>query len=172
MDRGIYTKWIIGGIAILVIVAASCYFWYQHGIVPYKQEAAKAEELLRQLKKSKQVSDSSNESEQTGSGITTESKTPTTEKPIPSTSNVTNNAEENDLVLAEELVKNVPISPFGFGPYPEVPADYFGVPLWTRNPDLFPEFPDDALKNIELIDRVLIKLWQQGDREIVGGEYV
>ena len=28
---------------------------------------------------------------------------------------------------------------------------------------------NEAVKNIELIDRVLVKLWQQGDRGIVGG---
>ncbi len=169
MDRGIYTKWIISGIIFLPIVAASCYFCYEHEMAPYKQESAKAEELLRQSEKSKQVSDSSNESEQMDFGAITESKTPTAEKPIPPASDVTNNAKEDDSVLAEELAKDVPVSPFGFGPYPEVPADYFGNPVWARNPDLFSDFPDDALKNIELIDRVLIKLWQQGDRESVGG---
>ena len=69
----------------------------------------------------------------------------------------------------EEETAEVPVSPYGFGPYPEVPSDYFGEPIWIRDPGLFSDFPDDARKNIELIDRVLVKLWQQGDREIVGG---
>ena len=74
-----------------------------------------------------------------------------------------------DVVNTEAESTNVPVSPFGFGPYPEVPADYFGVPIWNQDPDKISDFPNEATKNIELIDRVLVKLWQQGDREIVGG---
>ena len=69
----------------------------------------------------------------------------------------------------DEPQADVPVSPFGFGPYPEVPADYFGDPIWVQDPNILTDFPDHALKNIELIHRVLIKLWQQGDRAIVGG---
>ena len=72
-------------------------------------------------------------------------------------------------VVPDEPNEDLPVSPFGFGPYPEVPADYFGEPIWTRNPNTIAGFPDHALENIELIDRVLIKLWEQGDRKIVGG---
>ena len=49
MLREILThKWILGSIALLIIVAVSCYFWYQHEISPYEKEAAKSDELLRQ----------------------------------------------------------------------------------------------------------------------------
>ena len=69
----------------------------------------------------------------------------------------------------EQVSEDVPVSPFGFGPYPKVPVDYFGVPIWNQDPDILSDFPNEAAKNIELIDRVLVKLWQQGDRLIVGG---
>lgn len=87
----------------------------------------------------------------------------------------TDNVETADALLRKDVVNteaestDVPVSPFGFGPYPEVPADYFGVPIWNQDPDKISDFPNEATKNIELIDRVLVKLWQQGDREIVGG---
>ena len=71
----------------------------------------------------------------------------------------------DDFVSEEASAEDVPVSPFGFGPYPEVPTDYFGEPIWTLDSGL----PYYAQREIELIDRVLIKLWQQGDRSIVGG---
>lgn len=71
----------------------------------------------------------------------------------------------DDIATEEPPAEEVPVSPFGFGPYPEVPDDYFGIPVWMQNSNL----PDDTEKNVELIDRVLIKLWQQGDKAIVGG---
>ena len=46
-------KWMLGCIALLIIVAASCYFWYQHEISPYEKEAAKTAELVRQAEISK-----------------------------------------------------------------------------------------------------------------------
>ena len=58
----------------------------------------------------------------------------------------------DDFVAEEAPAEDVPVSPFGFGPYPEVPADYFGVPIWMQDTGL----PGDAQRNIELIDRVLI----------------
>ena len=41
-------KWILGSIALLIIVSVSCYFWYQHETSPYKKEVAEANELIRQ----------------------------------------------------------------------------------------------------------------------------
>lgn len=71
----------------------------------------------------------------------------------------------DDIATEAPAAEEVPVSPFGFGPYPEVPDDYFGIPVWMQNADL----PDHTQKNVELIDRVLVKLWQQGDKAIVGG---
>ena len=68
-----------------------------------------------------------------------------------------------------EVSEDVPVSPFGFGTYPEVPSDYFGVPIWMQDREHISHLPDSAQREIELIDRVLVKLWQQDDRSIVGG---
>ena len=75
----------------------------------------------------------------------------------------------DDFVSEAKIAEPVPVSPFGYGPYPEVPSDYFGEPIWVRKPHILSDFPDEARRNIELIDRVLVKLWQQGHRGIVGG---
>lgn len=64
----------------------------------------------------------------------------------------------------EEESADVPVSPHGFGAYPEVPVDYPKemTPTWiTEN--------GHQSRNHELIDRVLIKLWNQGDKNISGG---
>ena len=68
-----------------------------------------------------------------------------------------------------EAVFSKRVSPFGFGPYPEIPSDYpyqgpFGMPL--NNSTLKGQY--DMGKDIELIDRVCIKLWNQGER-VKGG---
>ena len=96
---------------------------------------------------------------------------PIAEETAASTDDEAENVDLTDIFLPEDFVseeapdEDVPVSPFGFGPYPEVPADYFGVPIWMQDSGL----PDHAQREIELIDRVLVKLWQQGDRSIVGG---
>lgn len=56
---------------------------------------------------------------------------------------------------ANQDSEEVAVSPHGFGPYPEVPSDYFRTPVWA--------YPDSEFSpGHELIDRVLIKLWKQG----------
>ena len=75
----------------------------------------------------------------------------------------------DDFVSEKAPAEDVPVSPFGFGTYPEVPSDYFGVPIWMQDREHISHLPDSAQREIELIDRVLVKLWQQDDRSIVGG---
>ena len=67
--------------------------------------------------------------------------------------------------------KDVLVSPFGYGPYPEVPADFReakGDPIWEG-----PGFPDEIAlpENAELLARVTIKVWKEGNRDWVGVSY-
>ena len=75
--------------------------------------------------------------------------------------------EEKALLMAEVVEETQPVSPFGFGPYPEVPSDYPDDPIWVEDPD-YPEgdaeFGSDFMQDMELMERVLIKLWNQGHR--------
>ena len=75
--------------------------------------------------------------------------------------------EEMALLTAEVVGEPQRVSPFGFGPYPQVPSDFPEVPIWDEDPD-YPEgdehFGRDFMRDLELMDRVLIKLWTQGRR--------
>ena len=63
----------------------------------------------------------------------------------------------------------VEVSPHGFGPYPEVPADYFREPSWLKYSN---GVPGHAAGPFETMDRILIKLWNQGHKNITGASYV
>ena len=72
--------------------------------------------------------------------------------------------EEKALLTAEVVEENQPVSPFGFGPYPEVPLDFPRDPVWAAV-DMYEKINQHGrgmMKAIELMDRVLIKLWNQG----------
>ena len=69
----------------------------------------------------------------------------------------------DDFVLEEESAEEVRVSPFGFGPYPEVPAGYPNPNLWDYTDALYELSPERA-RNWELMERVSIKLWHQGKR--------
>ena len=79
----------------------------------------------------------------------------------------------DDMVSEEAPAEDVPVSPFGFGPYPEVPEDYIaghGLPIWyEHNFDNQPA-TETHERNVELIDRVLIKLWKEG-KDVLSGFY-
>ena len=58
-------------------------------------------------------------------------------------------------------------SPFGYGKYPELPADYPWQPIWTLSDELrahYSQAHPDGERGIELMQRVAIKLWQSGQK--------
>ncbi|MYB96279.1 hypothetical protein F4054_17630 [Candidatus Poribacteria bacterium] len=69
----------------------------------------------------------------------------------------------DNMVSAEEESADVPVSPFGFGPYPEVPDGYPKdmTPTWIK-------YNGQQSRDFELMDRVLIRLWNQGDHNVGG----
>ena len=71
-----------------------------------------------------------------------------------------------DDFISEEEIAEVSVSPFGFGPYPEVPAEYtarHGKTVW-QYPGSLPQYNQ---ANIELIHRVMIALWNEGDTRFI-----
>ena len=68
-----------------------------------------------------------------------------------------------------EPVEDVPVSPFGFGPYPEVPIGYPEnlSPVWTWSEEKRRQH-EGHLVSFELMHRVLIKLYNQGDGGFIG----
>ena len=72
----------------------------------------------------------------------------------------------DDMVSEEASAEEVPVSPFGFGPYPEVPVDYPYKDPFALS------IGGCSTKELELIERVLIKLWNQGNTNITGGFFM
>ena len=173
MIRDIITnKWFIGAIALLIIFAGACYLWYQHDTAPYRQEAAESAKLLRQQEAAKKV-DTVNEAVQAAEKAPAESNMQTAEKSInESTAEVETNTEaetqQADTLSVTAEVADVPTSPYGFGPYPEVPDDLRSIrrfkPVWE-----YSKWPNIRMgKSHELMDRVAIKLWNEDKRDWVG----
>lgn len=164
-------KWIIGTVFVLLIVAAGCILYYQHTTAPLREQAAKVDKMLKQrnAEKQKQTGSSDTSSTQTSA----DSKTKTAKKSKTDTTPITKNRDEGlqigDIVdgriylgteppspeLLAEFGVHPPsqdeiISPYGFGPYPELPEG-FGPITWPRKS-----------ANSELMIRVKIKLLKQG----------
>ena len=74
-------------------------------------------------------------------------------------------SDEEKALLTVEVVEEIqPVSPFGFGPYPEVPLGFPRDPIWEEV-DMYEKINQHGrgmMKAIELMDRVLIELWNQG----------
>ena len=172
MTRGIYTKWIIGAAFILLIFACGCILYYQHTIAADKQAAEQADKLLQQWKADKAKPPMPAEKEATNTPA--ESNTPTAEKPTnkigeETETNTDKSTKPVNIVTSEQdNTEAVKVSPYGFGPYPEVPEGFEEnviTPIWIEIDRYFKGRMPAALdaasaRNIELIERVLIKLWQ------------
>ncbi|MCE2400276.1 hypothetical protein J4G08_05235 [Candidatus Poribacteria bacterium] len=169
MYRDILTnKWFLGGVGFLIVLSVACVLWYQHDIADERKAAADAEEMLRQSEIAKKVSDADSETEQ-ATNVSVENTTLTTEKPITTeiNSEVVENTEVEARVQADiqtpaenAKVTDVQVSPYGFGPYPEMPEDYP-----TKHLVKWPA----SSRGAELLSRVLIKLWTEGERDFYGG---
>ena len=96
-----------------------------------------------------------------------ESNTPTVDKPSTMIPPVTEKSEPTQAPQRTEtpsenkVSAEVLVSPYGFGPYPEVPEDMPSRELYTSWEEDDPES--------ELLSRVLIKLWTEGERNFRGG---
>ena len=74
----------------------------------------------------------------------------------------------DDLVSEEEApAEEEAVSPFGFGPYPEVPTDYPFTPFWLRPPPKGNKSRERLMRK-ELLSRVMVKAWTDGDHNFVG----
>jgi len=170
MYRDIFmNKWVLGGVGFLIMLSIACYFWYQHDTAPDRKAAAEAEKLLRQSEIAKKVSDADSVAEQ-AADESVESNTLTAEKPI--TEATAKMAKDTDMareMWEKDIPEVVRVSPHGFGPYPEVPADYraqCGPTSWQQV-ELYGLPP--AIRGVELIERVTLKLWKEGDTQVRGG---
>ncbi|MCE2399481.1 hypothetical protein J4G08_01195 [Candidatus Poribacteria bacterium] len=159
MAIGFYTKWIISGIVLLIIVSVGCVLWFRYDTAPYRQEASETAELIRQ-RETTQKADANGEAAPAAEAAA-ESETPTVEKQRTNITPVTKDIEptqaQTHLSTENAETAEVRVSPHGFGPFPEVPEDY-------PHQDVFETISDDPA--YELMDRVRIKLWKQGVQTI------
>ena len=108
----------------------------------------------------------------------------TTDTPMPEETEALSNETDDladaflpdDFVSEEEApAEEVPVSPYGFGPYPEVPADYPFTPFWLRyqkDPEIYDaKYTIDRLKGKELLSRIMVKAWTEGIRDFTGGSF-
>ncbi len=152
MIRDILTnKWCIGGFGLLIVFAVLCHFWYQHDIASFQQQLSANDGIVFQEDMS-QKAQKPNQTDvpRTESFESVKNRSESVEDmsvPTEETIQKTDTLEKNI-----DLTTDVPTSPFGFGPYPEVPADFpFQEQLW-----------DNATPELELLVRARIKLWKQG----------
>ena len=152
MLRDIWTnKWFIGGFGFLIVFAVLCYFWYQHDIASFQQQLSATGDIVFQgdlsQKAQKTVQTDVPLIESLESVENRSESVRDTSVPTEKTTEKTDTFEINT-----KLTADAPTSPFGFGAYPEVPADYpFQERLW-----------DNATPEHELLVRVEVKLWKQG----------
>ena len=75
----------------------------------------------------------------------------------------------DDVGTEETPAEKVAVSPFGFGPYPEIPADYpHGVSWINPSEKLLRPERREHRKRLELIDRVMVQAWTDGDHNFDG----
>lgn len=168
-------KYLISFIAIFIVIAVGCYFWYQWELAPYKREAAATQQYIREWQTSQTDTDRQTAA-QTDRQTQADPLTP--EHPIePSFTEKTGVASEtgvrsdvaadngSDRLQPTDVAESVRVSPFGFGAYPKIPAiyrDLDGVSdIWAYYEELGQTDPEAARMN-ELGERVLVKLWNHG----------
>lgn len=167
MNRKMY--W---GVAILILfIGSAAVFIIQHELADHKQLAIESddlEELVNRIEEGKNVKDN-----------------PRSDAPVPNLNPITEVSDETneqtsktetqpqptETPLENATAKDVPVSPFGYGPYPDVPNDYRaakGNPIWEHQ-----KWPDGIAlpEGAELLHRVLIKAWKEGNRDWVGASH-
>ena len=181
MTYRFYARWLIGGIVVLLIVAGACYLWYQHDIADEKKAAAEAEQLLRQSQIAKQATAAREQKKVLG---TTETPSDVVQEvePVEQQENIhaglpkaTEEISGNVRVITvdtpqgKRVFKLPKVSPHGFGPFPEIPPDYPTGAVWLQSTYYLQTA--EFQRQRELLDRVLIKLWSEGERNFKGGSF-
>jgi hypothetical protein len=157
MIRDIFTnKWILGGFALLIIIAGGCYLWYQHTTAQYEKQAAETAAFARQWEINRKAAAKTVTKDVTK--VPAENSDTIAEKNVNKvTTKVDNDTENGGTTEAPDPSK---MSPFGLGPYPEIPKEWNVVSNYW-------ELMGDSIEN-ELLSRVTIKMHNEGIRSKYG----
>jgi len=175
-------RWFQGGIVFCVVCVVGSLLYSWHVDYVTAREMARHDRFLQERREKQ--NETRPVKAENGNGTAERVETPTeqaaniatdTETPEftsdPVSVDAINAFIPDGVATAEPPAEEVPVSPFGFGPYPEVPADYpLRTPVWIQNPNL-KTVPDHAQRPFELMDRVLIQLWNQGHKDITGASF-
>lgn len=152
-----YVKLTLSGAIIFILVAVSCYFWYQWQTEPYRKDYAKTQQLVHKWtapQKTEETAKALNDIEKYVVDPV-EQKSVSTEKTKNKTTPYEPDTNPTQQTQAPQITE-VAVSRFGFGPYPKTPEGWSPIP-WHLYTD----------PNRELMTRVRIKYLEQGE-PIVG----
>ena len=162
----VLNKWFFFGFGFLVIFAGLCYLWFQHTTTSYKRDLLESEGVVLQTDTPQNLHRSI-ETEVSVSKMSDSvaNTSAPTEMMAVKTGVIVKNVDQNETTKLiqkhEPETAEVRVSPHGFGPYPEIPADYPRQDLW--------DYPDFVTAEHELLLRVQVKLWKQGVQTAGGG---
>ena len=180
------SRWFQGGFALFVLCVCGSLLYSWHVKRTTESEMAHHDRLLGlQKQKETRTAEAVNdpiENETPGLVNTPDENTDTPMSDETEASpNDTENLDLADAFLPEDFVseevpaEEVVVSPFGFGPYPEVPADYPFTPFWLRyqkDPERYDaKYDTEFLKSKELLSRIMVKAWTEGVRDFTGGSF-
>lgn len=179
------SRGLIVGVVFFVVCVGGSLLYGWHVRRNSAAEMARTDQSLQQLRNKKETrttqdatvptdadslkpTETSMEIDDTGPEMSEETET------LPPLDDLADVSLPDDIVSTEEeLAEDVPVSPFGFGPYPEVPADYPFTPFWFdyhKDPERYDAKHDtEMLKSRELLSRVMVKAWTEGTRGFTGG---
>ncbi len=156
------SKLVIAGLTCCLLLVAGTLLYRWHVVSGIRKDEARTQQFLQQLESSDRLSapqqqeattDAPEEHETAPVATDTVSETvfDVTERLPTEKAARVDTAKAPEATVANEKTTNVPVSPYGFGPYPELPAG------WPAN-QIWPCISADH----ELMMRVEIKLAHQG----------
>jgi len=170
------SRLILAGLVLLFVVAGACWFYSWHVKRTIEAELAKTDEMIRSLKNENDIRDDqdtvditlvdSDIAENSLETVNPQMSDATVVSPVDNASEMLDTA---DASLPEEAqVEDVPVSPFGFGPYPDVPQDFDYIPSLHQQYNERTRNNPKIMKRLELLSRVQIKAWKEGVRGFKG----
>ena len=175
-------KYIIGIILIIIFVSAVCYLWYMWEVGSFRNElstdypvtlSTDADTDTHNKDKSdgegthhhdKSVSELLNDGDNNGNVNTFNQETEETN----TQTNNGNPSDEHALMHTQNEEDDIKESPFGFGLYPDIPTGFPVTASWEFPSDMF---PTEIQRQGELVTRVLIKLYNEGDQNFIAGKW-